>query len=313
MKPKKARELSIKLCNAVYKRILKIPSRTRPKVSGSSANDILWKPDLVAFSSIKKFLIDAGIPFSLISESGRIQNDDAQIIVVADELEGTRNFKDRNGPFAISIGILKPKINPHVDVLGAAVLVRDSWGVRTYSANNEFAYVGKTRIECFEKRMENCSIAVGDYHTSISHAKMLPFIALYKTKHKEPLNPLIETLTGSYASAVDLCYCSDPKTGVVGYIDLRGLFGKATFPYHGITPLDIIQAAHILECAGGKVTDAFGRQLKYDLEKEPILTMVAACNTQIHRNLIERIREAFELENIPYGVHSRKSYPIVYS
>jgi fructose-1,6-bisphosphatase/inositol monophosphatase family enzyme len=280
----------------VYKRILRIPRSERSEILNSSSSpDILWKPDLIAFSTIKNCLDSTNIPFRLISESGKVERENPEMIVFADELEGTRNFKDRSGPFAVSIGISEPRINPHPHVLGAAILVKDSWGFRIYSADDKRAYNGKETLRCTNKQLENSSIAVGDYHTDMINAKLLPIEALYRTTNKKPLNPLTETVTGSHASAIDLCYCADPNVGVVGYIDLRGLqCGASNSSNHGIRPFDVVPAVHILKCAGGKVTDAFGQELKYDFKNEPVLTMIAGSNHEIHRDLVERVCEVLE-------------------
>lgn len=295
MGPQDAREFCVNLCRVAYKGIIGIPKSARSEISSlSSSLDVLWKPDLVAFSAIKNCLDNARVPFRLISESGNVENENAEIIVFADELEGTRNFKNRSGPFAIAIGISKPKINPHPHVLGAAILVKDSWGLRIYSADDTRAYSGEKPLKCTGKLLENSSIAIGDYDTDMINAKLMPIAALYGTKKKKPLNPLTESATGSHASAIDLCYCADPNVRVVGYIDLRGLHCDPSFPNHGIRPFDIVPAVHILECAGGKVTDALGQELKYDFKSEPVLTMIAGSNPEIHGDLVERVREVLE-------------------
>lgn len=180
-------------------------------------------------------------------------------------------------------------------MLGAAILVKDSWGLRIYAADDKHAYNGEEIMKCTDKRLKNASIAIGDYHTDMADAKLLPIEALYGTRIRKPLNPLTETVTGSHASAIDLCYCADPYVGVVGYIDLRGRHSAApNSTNHGIRPFDIVAAVHILECAGGKVTDAFGKELKYDFKDEPVLTMIAGSNPEIHRELLERVREVLE-------------------
>jgi fructose-1,6-bisphosphatase/inositol monophosphatase family enzyme len=299
MDPKEARELSIKLCSVTYEEIKKIPRSSRSRISEITPTDVLWTADLIAFSALERYLKNIDLPFTLITESRRIENENAQIIIVADELEGTRNFKDGNGPFAVSICIFDTKSS---NILGAAVLVQDSWGVRIYSADDKYAYKEdykrneRKRIKCTNKKLENCSIAVGDYHTSLSDARLLPLMALYNTREKKPLNPLTETITGSYASAIDICYCADPQIGVVGYIDLRGLWSnESKFPKHGIRAFDVIPSVHILECAGGKATDVFGHKLNYDFKCETILTMIAGSNAEIHRELFERVRESLKM------------------
>jgi fructose-1,6-bisphosphatase/inositol monophosphatase family enzyme len=294
MDPAAARHFSIDLCNIVYRRISQLPRQERTGILNSSSEpDVIWKPDLTAFLAIRKYLENTGISFRLISESGKVDNEDPEIVVIADELEGTRNFKDRSGPFAISIAISK-KINPHPHMLGVAILVKDSWGRRIYSADDKRAYNGDEILDCTDKQLENSSIAIGDYHTDMQDAKLLPIEALYGIKNKKPLNPLTETATGSHASAIDLCYCADPKVGVVGYIDLRGLQSRASSSNHGIRPFDIVAPVHILECAGGKATDASGQELKYDFKSEPILTMIAGSNEKIHRDLLVRIRKVLK-------------------
>lgn len=310
MNSETALKFSVELCKVAYESVLRVPKLDRKKIRSQGKNDVLWQPDMVAFNSVKRFLENSQISFNLIAETSEIKSRvPTAITVLLDELEGTRNFKDRNGPFAVSVGILRTiKTNPHIDILGAAVLVRDSWGERIYSADNRNAYLtvkGKTQqIDCTNKKLENCSIAVGDYHTSNRYAKLLPLLALYGTKKNKPLNPLTETISGSYASAIDLCYCADPSIGVVGYMDLRGLWANGKrFSNHGVKFFDVTPSIHILECAGGKVTDAFGNELKYTFEKpEHVLTAIAASNTEIHQELVERLREVMKFTR-----YSRKS------
>lgn len=266
-----------------------------------ASTDPEWEGDKTAQQVLLSGFEKTGLPAYIFHEGGEAHVNCAagkeEYLVIADELEGSRLHRDRVCAFATSISIRLPEKVAGTsvkDVITSAVAIQDLDGRSVYSADSNKAYKNRKAIECTDKRLENCRIAIGNYDSGNSLAHMTPLILLYE---KLGLDVERETGLGTGATAIDLCYCADPAKGMAAYVDFRGeasrLFQGGTGTDHGVRSYDILAPLHILEKAGGIVTDIKGEKIKLE-ERKAIMSLVAASNPAIHKRIINALSGSLE-------------------
>jgi 3'(2'), 5'-bisphosphate nucleotidase len=184
---------------------------------------------------------------------------------VIDPLDGTKGFINRDGDFAVQIGlaekgepILGVVYLPHEDILYRAVKGRGAW----MTAPDK----GPKRLKASDKTdFSKMNLAVSRDHRSPKMSEIFAHLGLKN-----------ETQRGSVGLKVGLI--TQQLCDLYLHLSPRTKFWDTCAPQI------------ILEEAGGKLTDLFGFPIRYDAAEVRNLNGVAASNGAAHDSVIENLK-----------------------
>jgi len=232
------------------------------QVNHKDTKDLVTKYDI----AIEKFLIEkfseAFSEFNIIAEEsndGTIPFGDSIII---DPIDGTTNFVNCVPHCAISVGVYKNK-KPYIGIVYNPIL--DEY----FSAKvGEGAYCNGKKISVTGESEFNLSlIGTGFPYTSSHNKDDLNFVMT----NLERILPKCQDIRRFGSAAIDLCMVAN---GVYeGYYEIN------------LKPWDVAAGIIILNEAGGKVTNHFGKE--FDMFHD---RCIVSSNTKIHNTLVELIQ-----------------------
>ena len=230
--------------------------------------------DIVAEEKVVEVLEDAERPVTLISEEiGRfkIGNGPSEAVFVVDPLDGTRNALKKIPAYGISIAVADPlgiskSVTDHDKLTISDVeigFVKNFATGDIYNAQKgKGAYLNGNKIRPSQKTDVSGS-SIGAY---IYRAEMSKIDKLCKT---------VRSMRILGSVAIELCYVADGTYDA--FLDVRG----------NLRIVDIAAAKLIVEESNGVVTDENCKPLKNGLNVIDRTSIVASCNKDIHREIIE--------------------------
>ena len=221
-------------------------------------DNIVIKMDLILEKKMKDIMREIGVPVYFIGEETRerIGDGETEFSVIADPLDGTRNFY-RGIPFyGFSIGIATPQGSTSDDLIAGVVgdLVRSEIYVEEVRRT-------KRRGGAITGRL---LISVYDYAIKIGKG-------ILRLKERTACRTL-----GSVA--LEMLYVA--KGFLDAIVEMRGL-GRG---------IDIAGAYPHLLASGGILSDLNGREMSFELSSEPKMSFIAAGNEAILKELIRILR-----------------------
>ncbi len=230
--------------------------------------------DIVAEEKVVEVLEYAERPVTLISEEiGRfkIGNGPSEAVFVVDPLDGTRNALKKIPAYGISIavadplGISKSVTDPDKLTINDVEIgfVKNFATGDIYNAQKgKGAYLNGNKIRPSQKTDVSGS-SIGAY---IYRAEMSKIDKLCKT---------VRSMRILGSVAIELCYVADGTYDA--FLDVRG----------NLRIVDIAAAKLIVEESNGVVTDENCKPLENGLNVIDRTSIVASCNKDIHREIIE--------------------------
>jgi myo-inositol-1(or 4)-monophosphatase len=220
--------------------------------------------DLVAEKKVVEILENAERPVTLISEEIgelKIGKGHSEAVFVVDPLDGTRNALKNIPAYGISIAVADPGKLKISDIeIG---FVKSFATGDIYSAQKgKGSFLNGNPIRP-SKRTDVSGSSIGAY---IYRAEMSKIDKLCKT---------VRSMRILGSVAIELCYVADGTYDA--FIDVRG----------NLRIVDISAAKLIIEESKGVVTDENCKPLKSGLNVLDRTSIVASCNKDIHREIIE--------------------------
>jgi 3'(2'), 5'-bisphosphate nucleotidase len=189
----------------------------------------------------------------------------AQRVFFVDPLDGTREFVDRNGEFAVMIGLLEED-RPSIGVIHAPV-ASVAWGGIVGSGAWSFG-PGKTRSPIrvsSQSRLSETRVVASRSHRSSLLEQALRVLGA------RSIDPL-----GSAGLK-----CGEVAKGMAEAYVAPGLAGQRW---------DVCAGEALVVAAGGRATDALGSDIDYRGAALSNDTGFVASNGRIHEPILERIR-----------------------
>lgn len=230
--------------------------------------------DLLAEEKVVEVLEDAGRPVTLISEEigeFKIGKGPSEAVFVVDPLDGTRNAIKNIPAYGISIAVVDPSgTSNSVTDLGKLTISDVEIGfVKNFATGDIYnaqkgmgAFLNGNKISP-SPRTDVSGSSIGAY---IYRAEMSKIDKLCKT---------VRSMRILGSVAIELCYVADGTYDA--FLDVRG----------NLRIVDISAAKLIIEESKGFVTDENCKPLKSGLNVLDRTSIVASCNKNIHREIIE--------------------------
>jgi len=233
--------------------------------------------DMIAEERVIECLQDTGRPVTLISEEigeFKIGEGPSEAVFVVDPLDGTNNAIKNIPAYGISIAIADPlQISKTVKLkadLTHLTLSDIQFGfVKNFATNDiynaqrgEGAWLNGDRIPP-SKKTDLSESSIGAY---IYRAEMSKIDRLCKT---------VRSMRILGSVAIEICYVADGTYDA--FVDVRG----------NLRIVDISAAKLVVEETHGFVTDENCEELKSGLNVIDRTSIVASCNKDIHREILE--------------------------
>lgn len=232
------------------------------EVNHKGTKDLVTKYDL----AIEKFLIEkfseSFNEFNIIAE----ESDDGTIpfnnSIIIDPIDGTTNFVNKVPHCAISVGVYKNK-QPYIGIVYNPIL--DEYFSAEVGCG---AYCNSEKITVSnENEFQNSLIGTGFPYTSSDNKDDLNFVMT----NLERVLPQCQDIRRFGSAAIDLCMVAN---GVYeGYYEIN------------LKPWDVAAGIIILNEAGGKVSNHFGKE--FDMFSD---RCIVSSNTKIHNTLVELVQ-----------------------
>ena len=230
--------------------------------------------DLVAENKVVKVLEDFERPVTLVSEEigeFKIGEGRSEAVFVVDPLDGTRNAIKNIPAYGISIAVAEPKFASNSVSKQEKLTISDIeiGFVKNFATDDIYnAELGKGAWLNGERvkpsgRKDVSGSSIGAY---IYRAEMSKIDRLCKT---------VSSMRILGSVAIELCYVADGTYDA--FLDVRG----------NLRIVDISAAKLIIEESKGVVTDEKCRPLNSGLNVIDRTSIIASCNKDIHREIIE--------------------------
>lgn len=184
---------------------------------------------------------------------------------IIDPLDGTKGFINRDGDFAVQIGLAEKGLPilgvvylPFEDIMYRAVQGRGAWMIAQKSGPKRLKVSDKTNFA-------EMNLAVSRDHRSPKMGQIFEHLGLQN-----------ETRRGSVGLKIGLI--AQQVCDLYLHLSPRTKFWDTCAPQI------------IIEEAGGKLTDLFGYPLTYDIEEVRNLNGIAASNGAAHDTVIETLK-----------------------
>jgi myo-inositol-1(or 4)-monophosphatase len=230
--------------------------------------------DILAEEKVVEVLEDTGRPITLVSEEIgelKIGKGPSEAVFVVDPLDGTRNAIKNIPAYGISIAVADPagSSNSVTDMNKLTISDIELGFVKNFATGDIYnaqkgngAFLNGNQISP-SPRTDVSGSSIGAY---IYRAEMSKIDKLCKT---------VRSMRILGSVAIELCYVADGTYDA--FIDVRG----------NLRIVDISAAKLIIEEATGVVTDENCKTLKSELNVLDRTSIVASCNKNIHREIIE--------------------------
>ena len=230
--------------------------------------------DLLAEEKVVEVLEDTGRPLTLVSEEIgelKIGKGPSEAVFVVDPLDGTRNAIKNIPAYGISIAVADPMgtSNSVTDMNKLTISDVELGFVKNFATGDIYnaekgngAFLNGNQISP-STRTDVSDSSIGAY---IYRAEMSKIDKLCKT---------VRSMRILGSVAIELCYVADGTYDA--FLDIRG----------NLRIVDISAAKLIIEEAKGVVTDENCKKLKSGLNVLDRTSIVASCNKNIHRDIIE--------------------------
>ncbi|HEX7468084.1 MAG TPA: bifunctional fructose-bisphosphatase/inositol-phosphate phosphatase [Methanobacterium sp.] len=230
--------------------------------------------DLVAENKVVQVLEDFERPVTLVSEEigeFKIGEGRSEAVFVVDPLDGTRNAIKNIPAYGISIAVAEPKFASNSVSIQEKLTISDIeiGFVKNFATDDIYnAELGKGAWLNGERvkpsgRKDVSGSSIGAY---IYRAEMSKIDRLCKT---------VSSMRILGSVAIELCYVADGTYDA--FLDVRG----------NLRIVDISAAKLIIEESNGVVTDEKCRPLNNGLNVIDRTSIIASCNKDIHREIIE--------------------------
>ncbi len=233
--------------------------------------------DIIAEEKVVEVLEDAKRPVTLISEEigeFKIGKGPSEAVFVVDPLDGTRNAIKNIPAYGISIAVADPSgisksTHSNIDTGKLTISDVEIGFVKNFATGDIYnarkgggAWCNGNKIRP-SKRTDVSGSSIGAY---IYRAEMSKIDRLCKT---------VRSMRILGSVAIELCYVADGTYDA--FLDVRG----------NLRIVDISAAKLIIEESKGVVTDENCKPLKSGLNVLDRTSIVASCNKDIHREIIE--------------------------
>jgi len=263
----------ILLCREVA---AKVSREVTPLIGKVEAGDVLGmgadgsptkRIDKVAEDCAISVLKDSGVPMVVLSEEAGLVElcDDPEHICLLDPVDGTYNAVKGIPFFSFSIAFARWSEKATLGDLESALVLNIGTGEEFSSVKGQGAtQSGQLISSSGERVLTNAAFSV--YHQGEDMVGMMELCQ--KLKRTRTLGSV----------ALELCYVANGS--LEGVVDLRGRL-KIT---------DVAAGKLILEEAGGKVTDGFGKALEPGLNSLRIPNLLACGSAAMHENALRVLR-----------------------
>jgi len=190
---------------------------------------------------------------------------DKEYVWIIDPIDGTADFIQKTGEFAVMVGLVKNG----EPVMGVVHMPAVS---RTY-----FAQKGKGAFVQDETGQES-KIAVSK-EKELSEARLVVSRNHLSEKDRAIATRISENFVQSGSNGVKMCLIAEGKAEI--FFNTGTGFGE----YDGCAPQIILTEA------GGKVSDVFGKPLNFNKKVPKLETGIAASNGLLHDELIAKISQ----------------------
>jgi myo-inositol-1(or 4)-monophosphatase len=230
--------------------------------------------DLVAEEKVVKVLEDVGRPVTLVSEEigeYKIGKGLSEAVFVVDPLDGTRNAIKNIPAYGISIAVADP--------LGLSKTVLDT--TKLTLSDVEIGFVKNFATgDIYHAQKGKGAFLNGNeirpsQKTDVSGSSIGAYIYRAEMSKIDRLCKTVRSMRILGSVAIELCYVADGTYDA--FLDVRG----------NLRIVDISAAKLIIEESKGVVTDENCKPLNSGLNVLDRTSIVASCNKDIHREIIE--------------------------
>jgi myo-inositol-1(or 4)-monophosphatase len=230
--------------------------------------------DLVAEEKVVKVLEDVGRPVTLVSEEigeYKIGKGLSEAFFVVDPLDGTRNAIKNIPAYGISIAVADP--------LGISKTMLDT--TKLTLSDVEIGFVKNFATgDIYHAQKGKGAFLNGDeirpsQKTDVSGSSIGAYIYRAEMSKIDRLCKTVRSMRILGSVAIELCYVADGTYDA--FLDVRG----------NLRIVDISAAKLIIEESKGVVTDENCKPLNSGLNVLDRTSIVASCNKDIHREIIE--------------------------
>jgi len=230
--------------------------------------------DLLAEEKVVEVLEDAGRPVTLISEEigeFKIGKGPSEAVFVVDPLDGTRNAIKNIPAYGISIAVVDPSgtSNSVTDLSKLTISDVEIGFVKNFATGD--IYNAQKRMGAF---LNGNKISPSP-RTDVSGSSIGAYIYRAEMSKIDKLCKTVRSMRILGSVAIELCYVADGTYDA--FLDVRG----------NLRIVDISAAKLIIEESKGFVTDENCKPLKSGLNVLDRTSIVASCNKNIHREIIE--------------------------
>ena len=267
------RDVVVGALKAVRVRFLELrgSSEAYRELGVGAGGDVIRGLDFEAERAIVESLAKSLEGFTLVSEeSGVKEYGRGGYTVIVDPIDGSTNAL--RGYPACSSAVAIAEGNT-IDSIIAAGVINLITGDVYYAEKSLGAYLNDVKVSPRSiGKVEDAFIAF-ELNIRGQISGYVPKIAslIERTRHVR--------LIGS--DALEICFIASGTSDA--FVDLRG-FLRAP---------DFAASAFILREAGGIITDANGQELRCKLEPKARSTIIAACTPELHNDIMNRIKIAF--------------------
>ncbi len=249
--------------------LLKTQKEPQPDLGTGAGGDKMKLVDLAAEKAIVEVLLQHALSFTLVSEESGIReygNRPKSCYITIDPIDGTTNLIRGLPFFCSSIAISnKPQLS---DVHSG--MVTDLFHGTTYTAvKDRGAFRDKAKIST--STVTSLSEAVVGLDLNTYKAKQIALQLsdlIQETKHIRHFG----------ANALELCFVAEGLTDA--FVDIRGK----------LRTTDVAAGFLVLKEAGGTISTPEGKPVEAELDPKNTLTFVASGNSQIHKEILSRIK-----------------------
>ncbi len=201
--------------------------------------------------------------FNIIAEESNNIFDDFNDSIIIDPIDGTTNFVNRVPHCAISVGVFREK-KPYIGIVYNPILKE-----LYYAQIGKGAYLNDTKIEVTNNPdLQTALIATGFPYSNASNRNDLDFVI----KNLKRVLPQCQDIRRLGSASIDLCMVA--KGVFDGYYEIN------------LKPWDVSAGIIILQEAGGKVSNIFGKD--YDMFND---RCIVATNEKIHARLLNLLED----------------------
>ena len=230
--------------------------------------------DILAEEKVVEVLEDVGRPITLVSEEIgelKIGKGPSEAVFVVDPLDGTRNAIKNIPAYGISVAVADPS-----GILNSATSINE-----LTIDDVEIGFVKNFATDDIYNAQRGVGAFLNGNHispsprTDVSGSSIGAYIYRAEMSKIDKLCKTVRSMRILGSVAIELCYVADGTYDA--FLDVRG----------NLRIVDISAAKLIIEESKGIVTDENCKPLKSGLNVLDRTSIVASCNKNIHKEIIE--------------------------